>query len=396
MIRNIFRSTTVRGAFAVFSAFTVSVAEANAASEPGVHSDRIIFGQSAPLDGPAKELGLAMQAGLKTAFAEQNAKGGVNGRKIELITYNDGYEPDAAGANVTKLINEDAVFAIIGSVGTPTAKVAQPIAKSADVPYIAPMTGAGFLRDPSNRHVVNLRASYAQETEMWVERLTKDRDAKKIAVLYQADSFGQAGLDGVTSALERRGMQVVAAEPYRRNSRDVRRAVVRLQTVEPDAIAIVGAYAPAAEFIDLASRVELTVPMMNISFVGSRALAATLEAHYANVVVSQVVPSPSDESVPLVKQYRAALSKFGEGAQPDFVSLEGYLAGRFAIAALERAGAAPTRDGFLSSVYDGAPYDIGGLKFVFGDGDNQGGDGVFLTVLDESDEFVPISSLSKL
>jgi len=154
-----------------------------ASADSGVFDDRIVFGQSAALKGPAAALGLGMRDGILAAFHEANAAGGVHGRKLDLISYNDGYEPEMAIANTKRLIDEDKVFALIGEVGTPTSKAVQPITTEQGVPFIGPFTGADFLRDPSLTNVVNIRASYRQESEAWIEHLTTDLGLSRIAIL---------------------------------------------------------------------------------------------------------------------------------------------------------------------------------------------------------------------
>ena len=184
------------------------------AGDPGVTSSTIRIGQSAAFGGPASALGQGMRKGLQAAFNLINEAGGVHGRKIKMITYDDGYEPNKAIANTKRLIETDNVFALIGEVGTPTSKAVQPIAKSASVPFIGPFTGAGFLRNPDNAHVVNFRGSYDQETEAWIKHLTTDLGVKRIAILYQDDSFGRVGLSGVNKALKKRGMTLVSQGTY--------------------------------------------------------------------------------------------------------------------------------------------------------------------------------------
>ena len=159
-----------------------------AETTPGVSAERILFGQSAAFSGPAAELGRGMRLGIQAAFKEANDAGGVHGRRLELVTVDDGYEPEAAISNTRRLIEDEGVFALVGGVGTPTSRSAVPVAEEAGVPYIAPFTGAGFLR--GEPHVINLRASYAQETEEMVERLTRDLGIERIAVVIQNDSFG--------------------------------------------------------------------------------------------------------------------------------------------------------------------------------------------------------------
>jgi ABC-type branched-subunit amino acid transport system substrate-binding protein len=164
--------------------------------EQGVYSDRIHFGQTVAIKGPAQALGLGMKNGIMAAFSEINAAGGVNGRKLLLTTYDDGYEPLVAVENAKKLIEDDKVFALIGGVGTPTAKVIEPITSAAKIPFIAPFYGAELITHPFKSYVLNVRRSYWQETEEWIERLTTDLGVKRVAIFYQEDSYGQAGLIG--------------------------------------------------------------------------------------------------------------------------------------------------------------------------------------------------------
>lgn len=356
-------------------------------AEPGVFDDRIVFGQSAALEGPAAELGRGMRNGILAAFNEINNAGGINGRALELLSYDDGYEPERAIVNVERLIKDDHVFALIGGVGTPTASAAQPIAAAAGVPFLAPFTGAAFLRDPSLDNVINVRASYDQETEAGIAYLVDDLGLSRIAVLYQDDSYGRAGLDGVRLAMEKRGMEPVAEGTYMRNTTAVKRSLLTIRKGRPDAVVIVGAYEPSAAFIRLARQLDLDPLFLNISFVGSSALARELGDDGEGVIVSQVVPLPDDATVPLVQDYNRALRTVDRGLAPGFVSLEGYIAGRLVVAALEALGPDVTREALLAVFRDRGSFDLGGLKLSFGPEDNQGLDEVFLTVLDDEGRF---------
>jgi len=301
-------------------------------AQSGIFNDRIVFGQAAPLDGPAAALGTGMRDGILAAFAEANKAGGVHGRKLELIARDDGYEPTRS-ANVTRqLISEDNVFALIGPVGTPTSQAAQPIAAEAGVPFIGPFTGAEFLRDAKLANVINLRASYFQETEEMVERLTRDLGAS-------------------------------------------------------------GAYKPCAEFIKTARQLRLNATFVNISFVGSDALAQELGAAGVGVVVTQVVPFPGDESLAMVKRYRAALAAAIPNSTPGFVSLEGYAVGRLAIAALAKAANPPTRDSLLNTIRTNS-FDIDGMPLSFSAEKNQGSDKVWLTVIQADGSFRAVERFS--
>ena len=365
--------------------------------EPGVFDDYILFGQSAAFSGPANELGINMRLGIKAAFREINEKGGVNGRHLELKFMDDAYEPEAAITNTKKLI-EDRVFALIGAVGTPTSRSATPVAAEEGIPYVAPFTGAAFLRDPEWENIVNLRASYNQETEEMVERLTKDLGIERIAVMYQDDSYGRAGYNGATSALARRGMEPVSVGLYPRNTLAVKTGLLDLRKGNPEAVIIIGAYQPVAALISWARFIGMDPIFMTVSFVGSNALAEELSSMElrssgTGVFVTQVVPFPTDTSLPIVQSYHRALSDFAPAAEPGFVSFEGYLAGRLAIAALERCGQDVTRACFLDIVRNAQPFDLDGFQLRYGPDDNQGSDAVFLTVIGRDGAYHPISTL---
>lgn len=379
---------------AVAAAFGLIAGAAAASADPGVTADKIIFGEAAAFEGPAAALGTGMREGIQAAFAEVNKAGGVNGRKLELISVDDSYEPNKAIEATKKLINDDKVFALLGPVGTPTSSATQPIATEAGVPFIAPFTGAEFLRNPFKPNVVNVRASYFQETEEMVERLTKDRGIKNIAILYQDDGYGRAGLAGVQKALEKRGMKLVAEGSYERNTVAVKAALLNIRKGNPEAVIMIGAYKPCAEFIKLARQVKLDAVFMNVSFVGSNALAKELGDAGKGVVITQVVPFPEDASVPLVASYQAALKAVDANAQPGFVSLEGYMAGRLMIEALKKVPGEPTRKALLDTVFSNS-FDLGGITLAYGKDDNQGMDQVFLTVIQGGGKIKPVKALEQ-
>jgi branched-chain amino acid transport system substrate-binding protein len=359
----------------------------------GVFEERIVFGQSAALEGPAAALGLGMREGILAAFHETNTGGGVNGRRLELVSRDDGYEPDRAIENTEQLIKVDKVFALIGEVGTPTSKAAQPVASAAGVPFIGPFTGAAFLRDPSLSTVINVRASYDQETEAWVEHLTTDLGISRIALFYQDDSFGLAGRSGIVAALERRSMGLVAEGTYVRNTTAVKTALLTIRKAAPQAIGMVGTYTACAEFIRLARRIGLDAVFVNISFVGSNALAKELGKDGQGVVVSQVVPFPGDSNIPIVARYQKALRAAAPEAEFGFVSLEGYLVGRLVVDALANLDRPVTRLGLLEVIKERGTFDLGGIMLTYGPNKNQGMDRVFLTVIQADGSIRPVDRL---
>ncbi len=376
--------------FAVLAATGVT-----ASAENGVTADKVVFGQATALEGPASALGQGMKTGLEAAFAEINKAGGVKGRKLELKSVDDGYEPTKSIEAVKKLLDEDKVFAIAGAVGTPTAAATLPIATAAGAPFIGAFTGAEMLREPYKPLVMNVRASYFQETEAMVEHLTKDLGATKIAIMYQDDAFGQAGLAGVKRALDKRQMQLAGEGTFERNTVAVKSALLAIKKADPQAVIMISPYKPAAEFIKLARQIKFDTTFVNISFVGSDALAKELGPAGAGVVVTQVVPFPKDTSIPVVARYQAALKATAPDAQPGFISLEGYLVGRAIASALEKVNGDLTRAALMEAVQKAGSFDLGGVKLGYSSTSNRGSDQVFLTVIQSDGSFKSVTRLEK-
>ena len=364
--------------------------DASCADGTGVEGQRILLGQSAALEGPAAELGRGVNAGLRAAFEEANAAGGIHGRKLELIALDDGYEPTRAIENVQQLIAQDGVFALIGSVGTPTSRAVVPIAEAASVPFIAPFTGATFLRDPAWRTVVNIRAGYNEEAEAAVQYLVMTLGLRRIAVLYQDDTFGRDGLQAVNLALARRGLELAGDATFKRNTTAVKRAVLDLRALEPDAVFIVGPYHPAAEFIRVSQSIGFRPRFAALSFVGGLALAEEMGAQGEGVLITQVVPPYWDLSLELSREFEEALRRYAANERPGFVSLEGYIAGRLVVEVLQGLGEAPTRTAFLDQLRSGVAHGPDGYPLRFSAGENQGSSAVFLTLIDAQGQLVPM------
>jgi branched-chain amino acid transport system substrate-binding protein len=370
--------------------FVATVPAHVAADEVGVSSDSILFGQAAALDGPSSALGQGMRQGILAAFAEINGRGGIRGRKLKLISRDDGYDPDRSVAETNRLIDEDKVFALIGAVGTPTTTATVPIAQAKNVPFIGPFTGAEFLRSPDLHNVINIRASYGAEAEAWIKYLTQERKVTRIGIFYQDDSFGRDGLAGVKKALDRRGIDLVAEGTFERNTKAVGSALRALKRAEPEAVVMVGTYAPCAEFIRLAHKAKFSPIFVSVSFVGANALAKELGPEGSGVIVSQVVPFPWDASTRLVADYQAAEKALDPAMKPEFVSLEGYLSGRLVAAALQQTGQNPTRAEMLEVINRVGRFDISGTILAFGPEIREAPAEVFLTIMQPDGTFRPI------
>ena len=362
-----------------------ALAAAGLASAQGVTDSQILLGQSVALSGPAEQLGKDMQLGASLYFNWINARGGVNGRKIVLKTLDDGYEPPRAVANTKKLIDEDRVFALFGYVGTPTSAAVLPIFTEHRVPYIGAFTGAELLRNPHNRYIFNIRASYFDETEAIVQHLTT-MSVDRIAVFYQNDAYGQAGLAGVERALKKRNLEVAAKATVERNTVDVKKAVDTMVAADPQAIVMISAYKSCAAFIRDMKRANKNPTFWNVSFVGSKALARELDREGRGVQISQVVPFPWDPAVPVVKEYRKLIDE--AKGEPGFGTLEGFIAAKVTVEGLRRAGRKLDRETFIRAMESLNDYDVGGFKVNFGPGEHNGSKFVDLTIISKDQKFV--------
>ena len=361
-------------------------AGANAWAETGVTESQIVLGQSAVFSGPAADLGTEMRNGALAYFNSVNAQGGVNGRKIVLKSLDDRYEPDNAARATKQLIDEDRVFALFGYVGTPTFNAAAPIIKEARVPLVSAFTGAESLRDPVIRYVFNVRASYFDETEQIVQHLTS-MGIDRIAVFYQNDAYGKAGLDGVARALKKRNMAISGSTTVERNSVDVNKAVGDMVKLDPQAIVMISAYKSCAAFIRAMKKAGKSPSFWNVSFVGSKALAKELGPEGRGVQVSQVVPFPWDDSIPVVREYTRLLKASGSG-EPNFSSLEGFISAKVIVEGMRRAGKNLTRDGLIRALETMEPYDVGGFKVYYSAEDHRGSRYVDLTIISKDQKFV--------
>lgn len=355
-------------------------------AEPGVSDKEVLLGQSVALSGPAKELGSEMRSGALLYFEQVNASGGVHGRRIRLQTLDDGYEPERAAANTRKLIEEEKVLALFGYVGTPTSLAALPLFTEAKVPFVGAFTGAQALREPFNRYVFNVRASYFDETEKIVEQLTTT-GIKQIAVFYQNDAYGKAGLAGVERAMTKRGLKIAATATVERNTVDVAKAVAALSATRPDAVVMVSAYTSVAAFVKGMKKAGSAAQFHNVSFVGSRPLAAALGDEGVGVAIVQVVPFPWSGTLPVTREYQAQARAAG-AKDFSFTELEGYIAARVLVEGLKRAGRELTRERLVTALESLSRTDIGGFQVDYSSSNHNGSTFVDLTIIGRGGKFL--------
>lgn len=335
----------------------VQAAEADAANE-------IVLGMSAVFTGVNADLGRNMQRGILASLERANRNGGVNGRKLRLIALDDGYEPARTALNMRQLIEKEHVLALIGNVGTPTAIVAVPLANEQKTLLFAPFAGGPILRnDPPDRYVINFRAGYAEETAAMIDALIDIGGFKAEEIAFFTQKENSVFAMGM-AALQRHGLKdprSILHTFYERNTLAVEGAVADLLTAEkpPRAVMVFATYGACAKFIRLCRDADLNPIFLSLSFVGSKSLVEALGKTDARVIVTQVVPNPFDETIPIVREYHADLKAMDPSASADFGDLEGYIAARILSLALSHIHGAPTRETVVDALEGLGQFDLG-------------------------------------
>ena len=364
----------------VFLSPIKSIAEPNT---PGVTSSSIRIGSCSALSGPASFLGIQTQVGALAYFHLVNSTGGVYGRSIELKSRDDGYDPEQTSACFDSLLKAD-VFAMGFFVGTPTAAKYIPMAESSKIPVVGLFTGAQMLYEPLKHDIVNVRASYFDETHEQVEHLWNVRGVRKIGVIYQDDAFGKAVLEGVQHALAKHQATPAALGTFQRNTTDVSTGIKTVRDAKPEAVVVVGPYAPVAAILKEAHAASWHPLFLTVSFVGTESLIRAAGPDAEGVVVTQVVPPYDRTELPTIKLYRDALDKYMSGTSPSFVSLEGFVDAMVMVQALRVAGHDLTREKFITAIESLHDADMGlGHNFVlhYSPKDHKGFDSVYATVI---------------
>jgi ABC-type branched-subunit amino acid transport system substrate-binding protein len=356
-------------------------------AEDGVTEKEILLGMSNAQTGPVYELGIAMKEGATVYFNKVNAAGGVQGRKIKLIVYDDRYEFPKVIANTRKFIEEDKVFALFGYIGSGISAAIVPTITRARVPYLFPLTGAEVIRNPVNKYIFNLRASYADEAEVLVDRATRDLKMTKIGVFAQDDAMGEAGRAGLIRALRKRNLPLVGDGKYERNTEDVEAALETLVKANPEAVMLACPYTPCAAFLKKA-RARGFSPLFLHLGVGTTALIHEAGKAADGLIVTQIVPNPSDSALPIVKEFVSDMK--AAGLTPDLVSLESYLGAKVLVEALKKTSPL-TREALISTL-EKFSMEAGGLAVSFTPTDHQGLHQVFLTKI-ENGKVVTIGNL---
>ncbi|HEX4544219.1 MAG TPA: ABC transporter substrate-binding protein [Candidatus Acidoferrum sp.] len=356
---------------------------ARAQTAPGVTDKEILIGSCSALEGPSHFLGTETVTGAKAYFDMVNDAGGVDGRKLRLVSYDDSYDPAKTEACFNRLM-EQKVFALGFFVGTPTAVKYLPMAESNKIPLVGLFTGAQTLYTPLRHWVVNVRASYFDETREQIDGLWGKLGYKKIGVIYPEDAFGAAVLDGVKAALKAHGAEPIAVGSYQRQTAQVGGAIATVEAANPDAVVLVGPANTVAPILKQSHGKGWKPLFLTVSFVGADDLIQEAGADADGMVITQVVPPYYLTEYKTVALYRRALSKYFPSAQPNFVSLEGFVDAMVMVEGLKKAGKDLTREGLIRGIESIHDQDIGlgpQLKLDYGPKDHKGFDHVLPTVI---------------
>lgn len=354
-----------------------------AQAEPGVSDSTITLGMSLPLTGQAKIHAEEIRQ-VTTAYFEQiNKSGGIHGRKVDLVVLDDGYEADRAVTNTNTLVIDKKVFALVSYYGSNSMTEAMNKAFGpAGVPLIGGISGALTLRqspatNPNNRYMFNLRASYADEAEAIGKQLVT-LGLQNIAVLYQNDGYGKAGLDGITETLKKSNLAPSAVASVERNSEDVSKAFETIAKANPQAVVLVTLAKPAAALIKALHKVKQNPMFMALSPAGGDLLTQELGNSARGVGISQVVPYPWNDTLPIVKEYQRFMG--GKKEHYGYISMEAYLMARITAEALRKAGKDVTREKLVQAL-ESTNQDLGGYRVTFSPGNRSGSRFVELTVI---------------
>jgi len=380
------RSASHKLASLAFGVLLGAAACGSAFAQSGTpQSGTLLIGQSAPLSGSNRELGEEIRDGALAYFKKVNDAGGVNGKKIELISLDDGNDTARAGENGRKLIEERGVIALFGYASATLSRPALPHVEKSKTPFVAPFTGADPMR-VFNRYVYNHRASYADELEKIID-FYANVGVKSFGVLYHDDAVGRENLTAVERALNKRSFKSATAVGIPRVNPDIRKAVDKVTQAKPDVMIATTLFKPSADFIKAARTANPGMQFVSTSFAGPNVLMRALGEAGAGVAISQVVPPVTNRAIPVVAEYMTAFEKFTGKQNYGATSLESYIAAKVLVEGLRRAGHEPTRESLAGALDGLSGFDTGGYVVSFTPGNHNGSSFAEMTVIDKSGRF---------
>ncbi len=345
-----------------------------------VAANEVKVGISSAQSGRASAIGADYLRGARAYFERLNTKeGGIHGRKVKLIAYDDRFEPLAAILNTRRLINEDKVFALLNYNGGVGARAVGQLISDAQLPLVGAFTGLPALRQPLNRYLFNVRPSFNDETAAIVERLITDRQTTKIAVFYQTDLDGESILGGVQRALRGRGMSVASSAAVVRNSVDVNAAVESFLSNRPDAIVLGTTYGSAAALVQRLKARGFSPVFCATSFVGAEAFSEAAGADADGTFITQVVPSPGDPAMRITTSFSEDMKAANEVGSTH-AALEGYLNAAVLAQGFRDTGPNLNTAAFVRTM-EGMNVDLGGPVVTFTPSSRQGLKEIYLSAV---------------
>jgi branched-chain amino acid transport system substrate-binding protein len=359
-----------------------------AAAEPGVTDKAIVVGQSAVFSGPVAETGNNYRRGIELYFEQANKSGGVHGRKLQLKSLDDAYDPKRTVENTRALIDEHKVFALIGYVATANLIASLPIAEEAKVPVFAPLVGTTSFRTKHSHYLFHVRASYRVELARIVQQLGTV-GSEDVAVVYQDSAFGKSNMQTLLELAQDNKIKVVKSLPMAVNATNAADIVGQLKQSSPKAIVMIMAGAMSEVLIRDVRAANVAAPLYTISVgvADAKASAARLGGGLRGVVTASIVPSPKLERYGIVKEYRKAIAATAGGAD-NYTVLEGYIAAKVFAEGLRRAGRAPTREGLVAALEGMGKLDIGDFLVEYGPTNHNGSNFVELEMYTAAGDLV--------
>ncbi|NEX64047.1 ABC transporter substrate-binding protein [Noviherbaspirillum galbum] len=347
--------------------------------------DKIIIGQTAGFTGQVQGPVTEMTNGARAYFAMVNQQGGVHGRRIELRSLDDRFDPKAAALNTEILITRDKVLAMFLTRGTPQTNAVLPLIEQHQVPLIAPSTGAATLADTFNQFVFNVRAKYQKEVEMGVEQFATV-GLSRISLLHVDDAFGSDALEGYVREMKRRKLDVLQSVRFNREAPNIEETIAALRSRPPQAVIIAAAAPTAAAFIKQFRLRGMAMQVMVLSNNSSQAFLDLVGADGAGVIVSQVTPPPSLLVSKLGKEF--SIASKAHNLTQSYAAMEGFVAAKVLVEGLRRAGSNPTRKSLIRGLESMRNVDMGGMTVDYGEARHFGSNYVELTILNKERKFI--------
>ncbi|MBS0467189.1 MAG: ABC transporter substrate-binding protein [Proteobacteria bacterium] len=351
----------------------------------GVAQAQILVGQTAGFSGVVGAGVQETAAGARLYLAAINAKGGVNGQKIELIAMDDKFDPKTAGENARVLIEDRKVDVMFLTRGTPHTEAIIPHLDRYGVALVGPSTGAMVLHQPVRRNVFNVRATYQREAEKAMTHLAT-MGMTRVAVLYADDSFGADGVAGAQKGLSQAQLQPVVLEKFNRAQPDFAPLAAKIAQAQAQAVLIIGSGTTVVDGYAALRKAGSAAQLVTLSNNASSGFIKSLGEQARGVIVSQVYPNERSLAYPLVRE-AIELNKAGGQGEVSPAMLEGFAAAKVLVEGLRRAGPKPSREKIRSALESIQNFDLGGLQVSYGAGDHTGLDFADLSIISADGKF---------